>query len=409
MRTNAAVLVVVLCAATAHSQTCTWSTVDDFVYSGSQTNSPTGIASHDSRLYVSGTAGFGPDTGRWIVRQGKGLNWATADDFLPAPAYRAHADSVAVDQSGTIYVGGGTESTAVTPWVVRVSRDNGATWSIAESLGTSAQARGLVAQKNGPVFAGGNTAVGGNQWHWLVRSSTSLGATWGLSDQAAPILGAAVVTAMSASDTNVYAAGYNFMDYQYRWQVRRLSSSGWSLVDDWTPSPGNPYGSIPTAVVALPNGVVITAGTYVPLNQAARWLIRRTSNSGATWTNVEERIECRATGLSLSRSQQEVLLSGRCPINGVETWVVYRSGDAGLTWTLSDSWTPSSSVGAAATAVGFDGDTAYAAGTTYHLGQRHWIVRKRQCSGGSGGSKLQLAPTSLQLSGNLTMPRRPGR
>ncbi|MBL8953701.1 MAG: hypothetical protein JNK82_23200 [Myxococcaceae bacterium] len=360
-------------------QQCTWKTVDDFVYPGSTTNSPSGIAAHDSRVFVSGTTGSGPDTGRWLVRRKKGSTWATVDDFLPAPAYRAHAAAIAVDQKGVVYVGGGTESTAAVPWVIRVSKDKGQTWFVSDTSSTVGQVRALTSQKSGPTFAGGNVAVGADQWHWIVKSTSNNGATWGLSDQQPPTLGAIVVTGLGANESNVYAAGYNFVDYQYRWQVRRRVGGTWSLVDDWMPLPNTSSSAFPTSVAVLQGGVVLVAGTFAPENQTPRWTVRRSANSGATWAIVDDRVDCRAASLSVSRSGQEVLLAGRCPINGADTWVVYRSTNGGVSWSLSDSWVPGPGVGSAATAVGFDGDTAYAAGSTLNAGQRRWIVRKRVC------------------------------
>jgi hypothetical protein len=221
----------------------------------------------------------------------------------------------------------------------------------------------LVAVKIGPVLVGGINATEPGRYHWFIRTTSDSGASWGLSDDHRGAYSAAGVNALASNGVATYAIGYEFMDYQYKWQVRKLSGGLWTLVDDWTTGPGYPFGAMPKAGVVLPSGTVLVAGTYgaVP-GGAPYWVVRRSADGGASWSLTDQRLDCKPKALASNKSGSEVLIAGQCPFDGVDKWVVLVSHDEGLTWQQDDVFALTSSNSSSATGATFDEQYGYVVG-----------------------------------------------
>src|SRR5262249_11715373 len=86
----------------------------------------------------------------------------------------------------------------------------------------------------------------------------------------------------ATSDGSVGAANH--------WIIRKSSNAGltWSVVDDFQLTSG--ASSTPSAIIADANGNVFASGTGA-LASGSRWLTRRSTDAGATWSNVDTFVE----------------------------------------------------------------------------------------------------------------------
>jgi hypothetical protein len=165
----------------------TWTTVDDF---GSFADTVAYGVAIDAKgqVYVVGTM-YG--TFVWTVRKSlDGIHWSTVDSYMPSVANPAtHAQSVAVDSAGSVYVAGMDYSDLARRGLltVRKSTDEGATWNTVESYASSEG--GYVTPSSFYVDpASGELIVLASQsdfnqskMSWIARRSQDGGASWSTS------------------------------------------------------------------------------------------------------------------------------------------------------------------------------------------------------------------------------------
>ena len=117
----------------------------------------------------------------WTVRRSPdGLNWSTVDSFKDGGS-TSSAESIVVDQVGTIYVAGRadqtittkvkgrTTTTIVNNWVVRRSTNGGTVWTVVDRFGalpqgSSISAEGMTVGSGGVIYVAGAMPDS-----WLVR------------------------------------------------------------------------------------------------------------------------------------------------------------------------------------------------------------------------------------------------
>jgi hypothetical protein len=170
------------------------------------------------------------------------MSGTTVDDFQLASGFESTGKAAAVDSHGNVYtVGTGRASATDGRWVVRKSTDGGNTFATVMTYRYSAS---------------------GNE---------------------------AMAVAVDTRD-NVYVAGRG-VDSKgfYRWIVCKSSDGGatWRVVDDHTLG----RDTWPSGICASASGAIYVVGQgsqWVKGGNDTYWLVRRSTDAGATWTTVDK-------------------------------------------------------------------------------------------------------------------------
>lgn len=137
----------------------TWPVVDSFVRPGKSTDILSITSDPQGRIYAAGFSE--PDPSRWELRMSEdgGDSWKTISPPFTAQRY-AYVRAMAVDASGTLFVAGGLDGWAV------ARRTTDGVWLDPElPFGTgflAGSASAITIDKNGNIFVGGNTWLGGD-------------------------------------------------------------------------------------------------------------------------------------------------------------------------------------------------------------------------------------------------------
>jgi hypothetical protein len=174
----------------------TWNEMDRFLYADSTTH-PTAMVCTPFGLFVAGTGLKDAPGGReihWLVRRSEdgGATWQTVDDFLLSGQKEAHAEAIAVDCHGNLYVAGSAQTAKqrgviVRSWVVRMSAAAGTgPWTTIDqyqlAAGQAAAARALAVDASGMLSVAGCAIGALGTEHWIVRTTGDCGKTWSASD-----------------------------------------------------------------------------------------------------------------------------------------------------------------------------------------------------------------------------------
>jgi hypothetical protein len=130
-------------------------------------------------LYVAGAIAVpykGSSGWEWLVRRSTngGNSWSTVDSYQLAPGDNSRATAIVADSAGNIYVAGYGNSTFYGSeyWIVRENPGGVGTWTTVDSYqlqpGDGAQGFAAAVSVSGSVFVGGgaNSSSGG---HWVLR------------------------------------------------------------------------------------------------------------------------------------------------------------------------------------------------------------------------------------------------
>ena len=347
-----------LCATATSAQS--WQTVDDYQFGAGSTLGGLAVAPNGTIF----AAGEGDDTlGHALVRASVdgGLTWsAPLDDFTNGGAFDAGYDMITCDSAGNVYAAGFyiDDPTGNTNyWFVRRSTDGGASWSttddyqdgsdltlpkamttdgagnvyvagyaqtlgwiirkgvggtnfiIVDTLPSPSSSDGAAAIYVHPtvgVFAAGTGPISittdkrgrvTTTYGWVVRLSTDGGATWSTVDKFALSSGYSASGKGIASDAlgNLYVVGYSqSLAGKYprqtvsdNWVVRKSSNGGasWSTVDTFQLPSG--VNGEPTSIVADSFGNLFVAG-YLNASDGVHWLVRENPGGTGTWQTVDD-------------------------------------------------------------------------------------------------------------------------
>lgn len=364
-----------------------WITTDDYSASGTS-KSAAAVLVQRNATYVAGMSDDGT-TGHWVVRKSTdhGVTWSVIDDYIHTSGKRNHPEGIAADGPGNIYVVGGANNLSMEgEWLVRKSANNGQTWSLANTFSdptaAAATARNIHVDAQGAVLVAGESNVGTDGYHWFLRRSADQGQTWSNQDDLVGIWHGASAQAVTTNGGDTFVLGWNFDDgSNYRCQIRRQlgGAPGWTMVDDF---------QLATTGACLPRGLMVAKGHIFAAMQAVgadnvgHWIIRKSSNNGASWTTVDDLVmdgSCYPRGITWDR-KLELFVTGKCAVGNSYKWITRRSNDLGATWTTDDVFQLTG--GATTYANGIESDdkqNLVAVGFGHDGTRNHWIVRQRVC------------------------------
>jgi hypothetical protein len=355
--------------------------VDDFEFGGNFSTIVTMGRDPFGNIYGAGFSWDHGSNSSALIRKSSdaGATWQTIG-IIPNAEYSA----IASDPAGNLYAtGGGTGGNDSGDFVNR-SSDGGATWVNVDSwIGA---ARHAAADGAGNVYV-----VGGAGGSWVVRKGIG-GVSWSTVD-AFKLGGSAFASGVLAHPAGIFVAGTatvivtnkngSSTSYPY-WYVRQSQDGGntWQIVDSLLAGTqvGGPHQG---GICSDPAGNIYVVGT----TQTGGWIVRKSSNGGATWATVDDFQNCVTTVISTKPYRtQTICYAARAQSVAADTmgnvfvcgytvapdgshWIVRkRSGGTGPWQTVDDAGINANPYGAVADDLGH----VYIGG---HSGS-HWIVRR---------------------------------
>jgi hypothetical protein len=201
-----------------------------------------------SRDLFAATLSYAIPTGRWQVdkQANGGLDWNLADT-----SSTGEANGFAADDQGNIFVSGhAVDAGSRDHWIVRKSADNGQSWTtVDDDLNAVAGKIHFVPGTNGGLFVVGYQINGSGDNHtyaWLIRRSRDGGATWVTVHNYAGggNVGAQAIT--SDAQGTIYVAGWGTpqvvkgsTDGGDTWQTIHTNPAGTEVNDMAVDSAGN--------------------------------------------------------------------------------------------------------------------------------------------------------------------------
>lgn len=231
---------------------------------------------------------------QWVVRRSAdgGRTWSTCDNFSTGPGRWNYVTGLACDADGAVFVSGVSEVDGAVTGVVRKSTDHGATWT------TSAQVRmpgssgcktyNVTSLGGGLVFALGRCA--GGVLHWLVRRSTDAGATWSDVDypHATQTYASKVFDVARARNGDLVAFGYLDGPAKEAWLFRRSRDDGATWADLSRVHTQDGFTDVVGGLLSTSGGALLAAGWTIDPAGPIRAILRRSEDSGATWSTVDD-------------------------------------------------------------------------------------------------------------------------
>ena len=266
-----------------------------------------------------------------------------------------YALDLAAAPDGALFATGNRSATVSGRAFLWQSLDHGVTWTVSDpSVGLSTVL--LVTD----VAAGNTDAIyvcGTSSGRWLVRKGQRAadgGITWSTVDNPA-LSGPTSIFVRPGpvgQPDDVLACGGG-------WTVRRSINSGatWATVG----APAGTYSSQNASALAVgADGTILVSGPVAKTVGTKRTgfttesasLTRRSTNGGATWSEVDYAVNCQPSSL-VADSFGRVFSAGVL-LGAQNTWLVRGSTDGGVTWMITDSFLPAGTTRAAAWGVAVD-------------------------------------------------------
>ena len=372
----------------------TWALANDYQYSPSQSAQAFHVGSASGNIFVVGTANDSGAKARWVVRKSsdKGSSWTNTDDYILASGQGAYAMHFFASAAGDLYVMGyAYDSSTKLHWIVRKSTNGGTTWSTVDDYvlasGQHAKAEKMAEDSSGNLYVTGYGTDSSSNLHWITRKSTNAGSSWSTVDDyfyAASQHASAKGIAISSSGVIYTVGSGNAAGPVGHWIVRKSTNSGstWTTVDDYLLNAGQSANS--ASVIVDSSNRVFAVGTGNDSSGKNHWIVRKSTDSGSTWTVAENYVHTTnqnsfgATHASLD-SLGSLWVIGYV-YDGTKThWIVRTTADGGTAWTLSEDYLYNLNTYGRGIAKDSEGNL-YAVGEGTDGGAiTHWTVRKLAC------------------------------
>ena len=247
----------------------------------------------------------------------------------------------------------------------------------------SAENWGLAAAPSGRIFAVASVYADYPDWRQVVLSSSDTGSTWSVLDDFAPPgfhvefwggLGGGIALDSTGS---IYVSGLSYANDGIQadhWYVRRSTDSGatWTTVDDFAlATVGTGYDDVGVAADAAGNVYVSKANGQV-------WTVRK-GVGGTAFSTVDALPNSLPKDIFVHPTDGIFVVgTSQVTIKNQTSWawLVRRSTDGGATWSNVDTYHLFSSYSAVAMGIGANASGIYVVGRANNANSSHWIVRK---------------------------------
>ena len=285
-----------------------WPTVDTYQLSAGNSSSAEAMATDSAgNVYAAGQAM--DSAGHWhgIVRkQAAGSStWTTIEDYTVPTTLKTYGGAVfraiAIDGAGDIYVAGYTQPSGTTSvWTVMEEPAGGTSFSVVDTLNNGVDFS-LAVDQSGNVFAGGRTWATSTSkgksttiYTWTVRKLTAGQGVFSTGDHAISGVvfsgGAIVPGAFNATSiASGPSAGLYFVGLgsSGNWLVRKSTDAGatWTTVDNFVYSPNQTSSAQSVTGDGAGNIYVVGGGRS---STSEHWLVRKSTNGGSSWSTVDD-------------------------------------------------------------------------------------------------------------------------
>jgi hypothetical protein len=225
------------------------------------------------------------------------------------------------------------------------SSDGGSNWNRVEgSLGaniTGFEIARISVNASGVVYLAGKIKTSGVGESWSVLKTADLGQSWASADDLRSSgENIEVVDMLDAGSGTLFVIGnITWPDVSRRWIIRKSADSGatWTTVDEYT----HPSGRLQIKSIAKGvGGVFYASGSWTDSANTDHVFVRKTSNFGTSWTTVYDAPSAELGGnptLVVDAGTGKVILADSL-LSAVDTTLVTRrSDDGGVNWNTSTS------------------------------------------------------------------------
>lgn len=354
--------------------------VDDFSLSGPLAAARSVIGDAAGNVYVAGWASASSTShSRWVVRKSsdQGSTWRTVDDYQVSEQDNTAAFALAVSSTGSIYVGGGTNTVSrANQHILRMSFNGGEEWMLfSNSLAPNSHVEELAAltvSSVGNLFSGIYRLGQAGERAWYVSKGTELSLVDEFVHRTSTYSEGQVISMFSDPVGNVYAIGHVRHGWGYHWTVRKSADQGvsWDTVDDFN-------GGLVKAGASDSQGNLYVTGLG-DTSKGGGWITRKSTDAGATWSTIDvfQYLPTHTNGpaaISVSATGTIVVAGEASDAAWNTRWIVRQSRDQGATWEVLDDQVIGGATGGFPHGVWIAPDE-----TIYTVGQarNRWVTRK---------------------------------
>lgn len=316
-----------------------------------------------------------------------GETWADSEStYYLASTRFASGFGVLASGSTVIAVGVGTDANSISRMLIRKSIDSGVSWATAVVYGPTIRFSNFLnalSARYSTVYSSGSGGSGYSSSYWITRKSTD-GSSWIPSDsyQLSAGKSASANNLCELSASEVFAAGYaEDAATDKHWIVRKFNGTAWAISDDFVLE-GN-LSSAANAIESDLSNTIYAVGYGADSTSASKWLVRKSSDSGVTWSTVENYnynsshiAEAKAVSVVSSSS---ALVGGFVQkTDNSNYWTIRGTFDGGVSWSEMDSFQHTNAKDAQVNALVKDSLGVFYAGGFAEDGSgvKHWIVKK---------------------------------
>lgn len=178
----------------------------------------------------------------------------------------------------------------------------------------------------------------------------------------------------------------------------------WELVEEWTPSAEEGAGS--RGIGFGTDGAVYVAGSLEPTPETSRWIVRKSTDDGASWDIVDDFVladglPAGGGSIAVADDGRIYVLGGAMPVDPETHRLVRRSDDGGASWEVVDDfvYAPGYASYSAGIAIAPDG-SIWTTGQGGSETSSHWLVRRSN----DGGDTWETVDDFQLVAGQVSLP-----